>query len=76
MFRRKNRATSPAGTDRATAPTAPAGPAYHSGTLLHPDEGAAHRVDSAADIDPNVRQYGEDGVFRGGAGGYGGAGTK
>ena len=29
-----------------------------------------------ADIDPNIRAHGRDGIPRGGAGGYGGAGTK
>lgn len=67
---------------RHTAPTAaPPEPEtsaveYYSGTVSTPDEGAAHRIDSAADVDPNIRAYGDAGIPRGGAGGYGGAGTK
>ena len=53
-----------------------AGPEFYTGQTITPDEGAGHRIDSAADIDPNVRAHGLAGVFQGGAGGYGGAGTK
>jgi hypothetical protein len=57
-------------------PAAPAGPEYYTGQTITPDEGAGHRIDSAADVDPNVKAYGLAGVFQGGGGGYGGAGTK
>ncbi|MEO6715375.1 MAG: hypothetical protein ABIM89_18395, partial [Mycobacteriales bacterium] len=46
------------------------------GTTIEPSATAAFRISSAADVDPNVKKYGADGVFKGGAGGYGGAGTK
>ncbi len=61
-----------------TAPTRRPEPRteVYVGTTITPDEGAKLRIDSAADIDPNVKAYGVGGVFRGGAGGYGGAGTK
>lgn len=81
MFRRKAK-----GRDLVTRHTAPVaasegddrdpGVEYHTGSVIHPEEGAAFRIDSAADIDPNIRTYGRDGIPRGGAGGYGGAGTK
>lgn len=57
-------------------PVAAPGPEYYTGQTITPDEGAAQRIDSAADIDPNVKAYGLAGVFQGGGGGYGGAGTK
>jgi len=57
-------------------PPAPAGPEYYTGQTITPDEGAGQRIDSAADVDPNVKAYGLAGVFQGGGGGYGGAGTK
>ena len=81
MFRRKAK-----GRDLVTRHTAPVavpaaddrepGVEYYTGTVITPEEGAAHRIDSAADIDPNIRTYGHEGIPRGGAGGYGGAGTK
>jgi len=66
---------------RAEADTAPAHrPAprteVYVGTTLTPDEGASLRVDSAADVNPNVKARGVAGMPRGDAGGYGGAGTK
>lgn len=72
LFRRKT-----AGT---VAPVAtadpPPGPEVFTGTLIEPEATAALRISSAADIDPNVKRYGDAGVFKGGGGGYGGAGTK
>jgi hypothetical protein len=46
-----------------------------SGSTIEPEEGAAARISSAADVDPNFKRYGVLGG-PGGAGGYGGAGTK
>ena len=48
----------------------------YEGTTTEPAATAALRISSAADVDPNVKKYGEDGIFKGGAGGYGGAATK
>ena len=48
----------------------------YEGTTIEPAATAAFRINSAADIDPNVKKFGDDGVFKGGGGGYGGAGTK
>ncbi len=49
---------------------------HYEGVTITPEEGAALRVDSAADIDPNVKSRGLEGIPRGDAGGFGGAGTK
>ena len=59
-------------------PTTPAKPTveHYVGTTTEPAATAALRISSAADVDPNVKKFGEDGIFKGGAGGYGGAGTK
>lgn len=58
--------------------TTPVKPAveHYVGTTIEPAATAALRISSAADVDPNVKKFGEDGIFKGGAGGYGGAGTK
>ncbi len=48
----------------------------YTGTVIEPAATAAHRISSAADVDANVKKYGADGVFKGGGGGFGGAGTK
>lgn len=50
-------------------------PVIYTGTTIEPEEGAASRISSAADVDPNIKRYGPLGG-PGGAGGYGGAGTK
>lgn len=50
-------------------------PVIYTGTTIEPEEGAASRISSAADVDPNIKRYGVLGG-PGGAGGYGGAGTK
>lgn len=50
-------------------------PEVFTGTVIEPEEGAAARISSAADVDPNIKRYGAAGG-PGGAGGYGGAGTK
>jgi hypothetical protein len=50
-------------------------PEMYVGTTIEPEEGAAARISSAADVDPNFKRYGSVGG-PGGAGGYGGAGTK
>ena len=50
-------------------------PEMFTGTTIEPEEGAASRISSAADVDPNIKRYGAAGG-PGGAGGYGGAGTK
>jgi hypothetical protein len=50
-------------------------PEMHTGTTIVPEEGAASRIDSAADVDPNFKRWGVLGG-PGGAGGFGGAGTK
>jgi hypothetical protein len=62
----------------AAAPPEPVKPVVerYEGTTIEPAATAALRISSAADVDPNVKKYGDDGVFKGGAGGYGGAGTK
>lgn len=59
-------------------PPAPAKPVVerYEGTTIEPAATAALRINSAADVDPNVKRYGDDGVFKGGGGGFGGAGTK
>ncbi|HVE64197.1 MAG TPA: hypothetical protein VNB94_10385 [Mycobacteriales bacterium] len=72
ILRRRGR-TAP---EPAPVPRAPARTEMYQGTTLTPDEGAALRVDSAADVDPNVKARGLSGIPRGDAGGYGGAGTK
>lgn len=75
--------TNPYAGPRATTlepvvPPPPAKPVVerYEGTTTEPAATAALRISSAADVDPNVKKYGEDGIFKGGAGGYGGAGTK
>lgn len=50
-------------------------PEMFTGSTLLPDEGAASRINNAGDVDPNMKRYGVAGQ-PGGAGGYGGAGTK
>jgi hypothetical protein len=50
-------------------------PEVFTGTTIEPEEGAAARISSAADVDPNFKRYGSVGG-PGGAGGFGGAGTK
>ena len=50
-------------------------PEMYTGTTIEPEEGAASRIDSAGDVDVNIKRWGEVGN-PGGAGGYGGAGTK
>ncbi len=50
-------------------------PQVFTGTTILPEEGAASRIDSAGDVDPNIKRYGQGGN-PGGAGGFGGAGTK
>ncbi|HZG95271.1 MAG TPA: hypothetical protein VEZ46_11220 [Mycobacteriales bacterium] len=65
----------------ATAPAPPApvkkvGPEMYTGTVTEFEATAAQRINSAEDVDPNVKRYGVDGVFKGGGGGFGGAGTK
>jgi len=59
----------------ATAPAPPA-PVKKAGTVTEFEATAAQRINSAEDVDPNVKRYGVDGVFKGGGGGFGGAGTK
>ena len=71
MFKRKRRVEA----EVEAAPPPPPPPAYDHGVTLLPEEGAAMRITSAADIDPNIKKQGLAGVPRGGAGGYGGAGT-
>jgi hypothetical protein len=46
-----------------------------TGTTIEPEEGAAARISSAGDVDPNFKRFGVVGG-PGGAGGFGGAGTK
>ena len=78
-FRRKTAvAVSRAGTTTLTAEPdePPTGPEVYTGTVTEPEATKAMRINSAADIDPNIKKYGDAGVFRGGGGGYGGAGTK
>lgn len=55
--------------------TAHGAPEVFTGTTIEPEEGAASRISSAADVDPNIKRHGVLGG-PGGAGGYGGAGTK
>lgn len=57
--------------DRAAHPA----PQVFTGTVIEPEEGAASRISSAGDVDPNFKKHGVSGG-PGGAGGYGGAGTK
>ncbi len=71
LKRRKRR---PPDADDAVDQPARREPAYHQGQTILPE--TSHRVSSAADVDANVRRYGSAGVPRGGAGGYGGAGTR
>jgi hypothetical protein len=67
---------STAGAAAAAAPPPKPLVERYEGTTIEPADTAALRINSAADVDPNVKKYGDDGVFKGGAGGYGGAGTK
>jgi hypothetical protein len=55
--------------------SAHAAPEVFTGSTIEPEEGAASRISSAGDVDPNFKRYGVLGG-PGGAGGYGGAGTK
>ena len=73
ILRRRSRAA-----DALLVTTAPRAPKveHYEGVTITPEEGAALRVDSAADIDPNVKSRGLEGIPRGDAGGFGGAGTK
>lgn len=73
---RTNVTTRSSGRAAPAEPLALAGPEYYTGQTIMPEEGAGQRIDSAADVDPNVKAYGLAGVFQGGGGGYGGAGTK
>lgn len=50
-------------------------PQVFTGETILPEEGAAARIDNAGDVDPNMKRYGLLGA-PGGAGGFGGAGTK
>ncbi|HWL34649.1 MAG TPA: hypothetical protein VNQ77_00510 [Frankiaceae bacterium] len=50
-------------------------PQMFTGTTIEPEEGAASRISNAGDVDPNMKRHGVLGR-PGGAGGYGGAGTK
>ena len=61
----------------AVVPEPAAAPAVerYEGTVIEPAATAAQRISSAADVDPNVKKYGAEGVFKGGGGGFGGAGT-
>lgn len=79
-FRLRPRARDSRPTQQAVAEppeerTAHPAPVIYTGTTIEPEEGAAERISSAADVDPNIKRYGELGR-PGGAGGYGGAGTK
>jgi len=74
ILRRRSRET--AGT--TPAPVTRPGPRveHYEGVTITPEEGNGLRIDSAADLDPNVRARGLEGIPRGDAGGFGGAGTK
>ncbi|HVE97756.1 MAG TPA: hypothetical protein VNA12_01085 [Mycobacteriales bacterium] len=76
ILRRRSRAAVPSST--AVSNPRGRGPAveHYEGVTILPEEGAKLRVDSAADIDPNVKARGLEGIPRGDAGGFGGAGTK
>jgi hypothetical protein len=50
-------------------------PQMFTGTTIEPEEGAASRISNAGDVDVNMKRFGALGR-PGGAGGYGGAGTK
>lgn len=50
-------------------------PEVFTGTVIEPEEGAASRINDASDVDPNIKRHGML-AGPGGAGGYGGAGTK
>lgn len=50
-------------------------PQIFTGSTIEPEEGAASRISNAGDVDPNMKRHGVSGR-PGGAGGYGGAGTK
>lgn len=65
-------------TTANTPAGAPAKPIVerYEGTTTEPAATAALRISSAADVDQNVKKYGAEGVFKGGGGGFGGAGTK
>lgn len=75
-LRRRSRTTALAATQPTASRPAGARVEHYEGVTITPEEGAALRVDSAADIDPNVRIRGLSGIPRGDAGGFGGAGTK
>ena len=72
ILKRRSRAEAEPVTTSRTAPRVE----IYEGTTITPEAGASLRVDSAADIDPNVRARGLEGIPRGDAGGFGGAGTK
>ena len=72
LRRRSSAGTGAVATTPARAPRVE----YYEGVTITPEEGAGLRVDSAADIDPNVKARGLEGIPRGDAGGFGGAGTK
>ena len=76
ILRRRPRSTGSSTGPASDARRPAARTEHYEGVTITPDEGASLRVDSAADIDPNVRARGVEGVPRGDAGGYGGAGTK
>ena len=75
LRRRSSRSTQLAKADPPQEREAHPAPQVFTGSTILPDEGAASRIDSAGDVDPNVKRYGEAGN-PGGAGGFGGAGTK
>ena len=76
ILRRRSRAAEAPAAAASTARGGAPRVEHYEGVTITPEEGAALRVDSAADIDPNVRARGLEGIPRGDAGGFGGAGTK
>ena len=75
LRRRSGRPTQLAQADPPQERDAHPAPEVFSGETFLPDEGAASRIENAGDVDPNFKRYGVLGQ-PGGAGGYGGAGTK
>jgi hypothetical protein len=74
-LRPRSRPTQLAAADPPQEGSVHPAPEMFTGSTIEPEEGAASRISSAGDVDPNFKRYGVLGG-PGGAGGYGGAGTK
>ena len=75
LLRRRSRPTQPAQADPPREREAHPAPEMFTGETFLPEEGDASRIENAGDVDVNFKRHGTLGQ-PGGAGGYGGAGTK